>query len=555
MTDALTKDWIRNAGDDKAAAAGCRFDMERARHAVDWIEDKCYLYEGECAGKRIVLQPWQKDFVMRFYGWVKFSPDWNREIRRFSKASVWVPKKNGKSPLLAANGLYLLCADGEQGQKIYSSARDGKQAMISHQHAMEMVRRSPELSDECDINKTTGRITHEPTRSFYQIIAGDNINSQEGLNGSVMVDETHVVNRALMKVLEYAGASRSEPVHMEFSTAGNNPDGYGKSQYDKGADILSGKTEAEGTLFISHEATQDIADVDLDTNIVAVGKKANPAWGYTIKESEFIAKYNEAKSSISDLLDFKMYRLNIWQRSSSPWIRASDWAKCARKFDIDDMAGQSCWAALDLSLTRDMTALSLIFHGMEPETWRLLTLFWMPENYARANAHQAPFMEWVKSGHLILTPGDTTDYGFIKGAFRDLCEKVNIQELAFDRTYAEKTTQELSEGSMDNKGNQIEPGTGVARVEFKQDLMTFAEPTADFERDIIAGRLHHNDNPVLNWQIGHVQVYRDVNGNKRPVKPDGKKDSVKKIDGVVTAIMAKARAKTAPEGVPGIYIL
>jgi phage terminase large subunit-like protein len=101
---------------------------------------------------------------------------------------VWIAKKNGKSPTLAAWGLYLLCADGEQGQKVYSVAKDGKQAMIAHTHAIEMVRRSPALSPdmggECTINRSTGQITYHPTSSVYKVVAGDNPQSQEGLNGS-----------------------------------------------------------------------------------------------------------------------------------------------------------------------------------------------------------------------------------------------------------------------------------------------------------------------------------------------------------------------------------
>jgi phage terminase large subunit-like protein len=57
-----------------------------------------------------------------------------------------------------------------------------------------MVRRSPALADECVINKSTGQITHLPTSSVYKVVAGDNPQSQEGLNGSLMVDETHVVS-------------------------------------------------------------------------------------------------------------------------------------------------------------------------------------------------------------------------------------------------------------------------------------------------------------------------------------------------------------------------
>src|SRR5690242_9506355 len=118
--DKATKDWIRNASDDLAVKNGCRFDEERAQWTVDWIQKYCYLYEGDHADELMVLHDWQLEAVMRIFGWVKYSEEWEREIRRFRRGSVWVPKKNKKSPTLAAIGVFLLCGDGEKGQKVFS---------------------------------------------------------------------------------------------------------------------------------------------------------------------------------------------------------------------------------------------------------------------------------------------------------------------------------------------------------------------------------------------------------------------------------------------------
>lgn len=544
--DRATKAMIRNAADEAAAKAGCRFDEERAAHAVEWIEKTCRLYEGDAAGQMMQLADWQRDTTRRLFGWVKFSEDWGREVRRFRRASIWVPKKNGKSPTLAAWGLYMLAGDGEQGQKVYSVARDGKQAMISHTHAVEMVKRSPELSDLCDINKGTGQITYLPTSSVYKIVAGDNMNSQEGLNGSLMVDETHVVDRRLMKILRGAGISRSEPLHIEVSTAGNNPDGYGKEQFDYGRKVESGEFPDESLLYVAYAAPQDLADADLDADPAKYGKMANPSWGRIVKPSEFLADYQRSKASIADLADFKMYRTNIWQNAASPWLKGSDWEACKREFDEDSLEGQECWAGLDLSKTQDMTALVLAFHGEEEESYRLLPYFWLPEETAKRLDHLAPFRAWAAAGFLTLTPGSVIDYGFIRARFRKLAQRFKIMELAYDRTYAEETTQALEQGVTDDAGKVIEEGTGVSRFVFPQNVMGFAEPTADFERAVIAHRMRHNGHPVLAWQAGHVKVKTDGNNNRRPVKPT--RDDHRKIDGIVAAIMAVARARLAPRG-------
>jgi phage terminase large subunit-like protein len=548
--DKITRQWIRNASDERAVKSGCRFDPQRGQFVVDWIQKLCHLYEGEQAGELMQLADWQYEVTMRLFGWVKRSSDWGREVRRFRRASIWIPKKNGKSPTLAAWGLYLLCSDGEAGQKVYSVAKDGRQALIAHTHALEMVRRSPELMAECTINRSTGQITHEPTRSFYRVVAGDNLNSQEGLNGSVLVDETHVVDRRLMKILRGAGISRSEPLQIEVSTAGNNPDGYGKGQWDYGQKVAAGEFTDEEFFFQAYAAPQDISHADLDARLVEVAKAANPTWGRIVKEGELKAHYNSAKASLGDLLDFLMYRLNIWQQSTNPWLKAGDWTRCKRVYSAEDLSGRPCWAGLDLSRTRDMSALVLLFPWDEDETYRLLPFFWLPEKVAREKNHLVPFLAWAEQGYLELTPGDVIDYGWIRSRFRKLAEQFEIRELAYDKTYAEETTQSLEQGVMDAAGKVIEEGTGVTRVEFPQTIMAFAKPTKDFERLVLAGKLQHNGHPILNWQIGHVQVKTDCNQNMRPVKPS--RDDIRKIDGVVAAIMGLGQAMLTTGGEPSI---
>lgn len=539
MIDEVTKRWIRNASDERAAANGCRFDEGRGQEVVDWIQTYCHLYEGEYAGRKMELGDWQYEVTMRLFGWVKFSLDWKREVRRFRKAGIWIPKKNAKSPTLAAWGLYLLCGDGEQGQKVYSAAKDGKQAMISHTHAMEMVRMSPELSSECSVNKSTGQITHLPTRSFYKVVAGDNVNSQEGLNGSVMIDETHVVDRRLAGVLKGAGISRSEPLHAEVSTAGSNPDGYGREQRDYGTSVSKDEIQDESFLFQEYAAPQEVTDEELEQNIVALGKAANPTWGRIIREGEFLADYHSSKHSIDKLATFKMYRLNVWQRSSNPWLKGGDWDRCRKAYTEQDLDGEACIAGLDLSKTRDMSALVLVFpDAEEDEAIRVLAHFWLPEKYAHENKHLAPFREWEKAGALTLTQGSVIDYGAIRAKFREWADRFRISKLVYDHRFAEETTQALSDGLYGAGGVLLEEGTGIERVAFLQTVDNYTPIIEEFERLVIAGKAHHNGNPVLTWQAGHVCKKTTGQTSKGSILVKPQNGDIKKIDGMVATLMA-----------------
>jgi phage terminase large subunit-like protein len=558
--DRDTRTWVRNAADELAARDGCRFDEARGRFTVEWIEDYCTLYEGDSAGQPMTLHDWQLDCTLRMFGWVRWSDKWGRLIRRFREADIYICKKNGKSPTLAAWGLYLLCGDGEPGQKVFLAAKDGKQARdIAGQHAMAMVEQSPLLDFKqggcCKINLNEASITHRPTRSVMAPLSSSTERTQEskeGLNGCVLVDETHVVDRAFVHRISRAHLSRSEPFFIKVSTAGNNPDSYGKDRFDYARLVEAGRAEDQGLFTALFAAPQDVTDAEIDADPVKYGRMANPAWGRLIDPEEFAEDYRKSRAQgIAEFIQFKMYRLDIWQRAANPWLRMSDWDAGRADLTEERLAGRKCWLGMDLSKTSDMTAVVACFEGDEPETYLLVPHFWLPEAAARANAKLVPFLAWAEHGHLTLTPGAVTDYGYVRTRIRDLAATFDVQGLYYDPTYAAQLTQQVSEGEYTPDGRVLVPGLGIERVEFPQRIVSLAGPTADFERLVLAGRLKHPGHPVLDWQAGHATVYRDANGNKRPIKP--KRDDVKKIDGIVAAIMALAGAMAGTGAERSVY--
>src|SRR4051794_1577290 len=95
--------WIRTPDDQVAVAEGCTFDEEAGRFACDFIETFCRQSKGRWAGQPFHLIPWQRDFLMRLFGWKR-----SDGTRRFRTAYLEIAKKNGKSTLLAALCLLLL---------------------------------------------------------------------------------------------------------------------------------------------------------------------------------------------------------------------------------------------------------------------------------------------------------------------------------------------------------------------------------------------------------------------------------------------------------------
>lgn len=541
--DADTRAWIKTIADEEAAASGMVFDAERGEFVCDWIEENCCLYEGDRAGELMRLYPAQREFLMRLFSWVQWSDEWGQYVRRFTKAAYWAAKKNGKSPLAAAVNLYLLCADGEPGNKVYMMANTGKQARIAQLHAVNMVRKSPAFEQDCKVNGTTLDIEHLPSTSKIEVVTGNDrrgADSKHGYNGSVCIDEMHVVTRPMMDAVGRAGISRREPLQISFSTAGTDPSSVGYERCQYGRQVNSGERHDPHFLHVEYTADEKATDADIDEHLEEYGRAANPAWGTLIKPSEFRADWQATKGDPRKVAIFRQERLSMWVGSSSPWLDARGWDKGRRPFTIADLAGRDCFLGLDMARKLDMCAAIFLFPWPEdgPDCIRLWSMFWLPEETAKERDHLFPFQSWARDGHLTLTPGGTVDYSAVKADLRAAIRGNNlrVRKLLYDPYYANEITQQLHEG--ESIGSESEPGVVSERQEVRQGIMSITGPACEFERLVRAGSVGHAGNAVMDWQVKHCQVKRDRNQNIAPKKPDG--NTGKNIDGIAAALNAMA---------------
>lgn len=539
--DRITKRWIRNKSDQYAAANGCRFDESRGKFTCDWIERHCKLYKNVAPDTEYVILDWHRDLWMRLFSWVKYSEFWKEEIRRFNRGGIWTPKKNAKSVWLTFTELYMTVGDGVHGQNCYVAAKDGTQARETQKNLLEAIRASSLLTPFFEINKTKGTAVHTESRSSAAIIAGDNDEAQEGLDGSCFIDEAHVCDEKLMKRLRYMGRARKEPLFLCVSTAGNNPSSWGKGQFDYGRAVNKAKDVKDiGYFHAEWSMPDDVKVSEIEPRIMSLGKLCNPAWNVLVDPEKFKQDYQESKRSKSAHADFLMYSLNLWQKSSNPWLPAQAWEECEVTLDEIDKAlsndSTDIHAGLDLSGVSDMVA--FVECGNVEGKYHFDITLWLPEAYAENNATEQ-FSTWGKDKTIILCPGEVIDFQMVSNYILDRKGKRRIASITYDPMMARTFAQELQRGIVGKGREVLKEGLGCRLVEFPQTAPTWAKPSEDFERALIARNIRHPNNACLNWQAGHVEAKTDNYGNKRPIKPD---NATKKIDGIVAMVMAFATA-------------
>jgi len=500
----------------KQACARFLSDLERFRfeeplsdHAIDFIQSLTHT-TGEHAGKKFKLEPWQVFIVANLFGFLG-----EDGARRFSRAYIEVPRKNGKSTFASAIMLYGLLADGEEGAQVYSAATKLDQAMMVFGESVRACNAQEWLKDELVIQNSIHNRRIVYGNSIFKPLEW-NPGKQDGLNTHFcVIDEYHAhPNDELYNVIFNSMGARRQPLLFTITTAGFNRQSpcYRHRQYCQ--QLLDGQIADEALFTVIYSL--DPGDNWTDPKTWA---KANPNWGVSVYPKKLEQAVNEAKELTHKEVEFKTKLLNVWTDTAQTWIADATWANCGEPFEYSELEGQECYGGLDLASASDFCAFSLYF----PESGHVITRYYLPEEAVkrRTDAVGESVRSWVREGLIIETEGNVTDYAFIKADIIDLAERFDIKDIAFDRFNSSQLIIELQ-----NEGLTMYP--------FGQGFVSMSAPTKELERLVKTQNIKHGNNPVTRWQMSNVLLKRDPSDN---VKID-KAKSGDKVDGPVSIVMA-----------------
>jgi phage terminase large subunit-like protein len=504
------------------------FDEEAADRAETFFPRFLVHIKGEWAGQPFVLEPWQRDGIVRpLFGWKR-----KDGTRRYRTVYVEVPRKQGKSTVAAGIALYLLYADHEPGGEIFSAAADRDQAAIVFDLAKQMVLASPELRKISEIYKRS--IVVPRTGSAYHVLSAD-AHTKHGKNASgVIFDELHAQpNRELWDVLNTSTGARRQPVTVAITTAGYDRESICFEVHDYACKVRDGVIRDETFLPVIYAASDSA-----DWKDPVVWNTANPGLGKTVKLAYLEQEARKAGETPSYQNTFRRLHLNQWTQQNTRFIDLAMWDACSATVDVARLKGRNCMAGLDLSSTTDLSAFVLLFPPKETRedvpvdlAYDLLAWFWMPEeNIAKkARKDRVPYEAWVRDGFIHATPGNVVDYDAIREKIIAISNDYYIDEIALDRWNATQISTQLEQ-------------EGMRIVPYGQGYRDMSAPTKDLEALIVSKRIRHGGNPVLRWMADNVSVKQDPAGN---LKPD-KAKSTGRIDGIVALVMALGRANINP---------
>lgn len=472
---------------------------------------------GEYAGINFQLLPFQIQFIIDVVGTFKRADN----TRRYSQALLFIPRKNGKTELLAALLLYFLFADNEKGKEIYCAANETEQAKIVYNATASMIRQNASLLKTCTIFKSTKTIERDTEfKDFIKVLTA-NADTKDGLRPYVFLyDELHAAKDGeLLRVLEEGTRSRSNSLSFIISTAGYNLSGEMYKLYEYAKKVQSGVIKDDSFYAMIFEANKDNWRDEKEWI------KANPAMDRGVKLDKLREAYVKTISDAMSERSFKTKHLNIWvANNADSWLSDDEWLKNTHGLNLDDILNDKSlkfYAGLDLSSVNDLTAFVLI--ADIDKAIVVIPYFWLPSDNIRSKSKKdyVSYEQWIRDGFIKTTDGNVIDYAYIQRDILEICSKVNVEAIAYDRWNAASIVTNLSD-------------EGLNMLSFGQGFASMSAPSKEIYAKIMKRNLEHFNNPVLRWMATNAVVKTDPAGN---IKLD-KEKSRDKIDGIIGMVMA-----------------
>jgi phage terminase large subunit-like protein len=501
-------------------------DLTRAARVITFVES-LPITKGFGAGEPVALLPFQRDWIEAIYA---TNEDGHRRVRT---GLLSVARGQGKTVLSAMLCLaHLVGPESEPRGECYSAAATRDQSALIFAEMEAIIGQTPWIAARVNVQRFHKVIEDMATGSKYRALASDGA-SVHGLASSfVVADElAQWKGRELFDVLRTSMGKRREPLMLTIGTQSPHAENIMSELVDYAERIASGEIEDPSFHGAIYAAPEDSALDDPEA-----WAAANPALGVFVSAEQLADEAQRAQRLPTFEPAFRNLHLNQRVDAEPKAINPAEWNACGAAVDPEALRGRPCYAGLDLSSVRDLSALVLYFPD---DDGAVLPYFWCPKAGLAAKEEQdrVPYRTWANQGFIEPTPGSAIDKAWIAQRLAMVAEQFDVKAIAYDRWGMAELRAIL-----DREGI-----TNLPLKDWGQGFASMGPAVNAFETALIEGKLRHGMQPVLRWNASNLIFDTDPAGGRKP----SKSRSIDRIDGMAALIMACGLA--AKDEGPEVY--
>ena len=398
------------------------YSFNKADHAIYFCETYCKHSKGSFGGQPFILELWESALVAATFGFVHKIDG----TRKHTEVFLDVARKNGKSTIAAAIGLYMMVADGEPGAEVFAVATKRDQARVIWLEAKRMVRKSPVLRKR--IKTLVAELVADFCDSFFRPLGSDS-DTLDGLNvHCALLDEVHAwKDRNLYDVIVDGVGAREQPLIFITTTAGTVREGIYDIKYDEAEQVINGYDDPTG--YKNERLLPIIYELDSrkEWQQPECWIKANPGLGTIKKLSTLAEKVKKAQANPKLVKNLLCKDFNLRETTNDAWLTFEQLNNEAT-FDIEKLKPRYGIGGVDLSITTDLTAACVLFMVPNDNTLYFQHMYWLPEELleSRERDDKIPYSQWRDMGLLRTTPGNKVDYRFVVEWFKEMRDKYDV---------------------------------------------------------------------------------------------------------------------------------
>lgn len=415
--------------------------------------------------------------------------------------------------------LYLMIADGEANASVVLSANSAKQAGLCFEICSNLLK-SIDPNDK-HFKRYRDTIKFPKTVSKIKVVAAD-ASKLDGENcHAFLCDELHEApDGSVFNVLETSMGARRQPLAMVATTAGFDLTSFCYDQRTYNLKVLKNVVQ-DDTL----QAFIYCLDDDDDWRDENVWQKANPNLDITISRDYIRSQIAKAQENPALEISIRTKLTNEWcSTASKSFIPMNYIMDATQVINLDDWKDKdiTCFMGLDLSSVCDISAIAIMWEYEGKYYFK--NFYFLPESALKDSVNKEMYRKWATTNDIIVTPGNSIDYDYIKGKIMELCNEFIIHTIHYDPWQSTYLVQKLVE-----EGIPVQP--------YSQSIGSMSKPSKELLRLTLNGSVVLDNNAATMYMFKCAIPYYDVNENLKIKKVSAEKD---KIDGVIADVMALA---------------